>query len=461
MERTKENFKNRTNKKHFLLVFLTILLILPCILLSACSFQGESAYEIAVRNGFDGTEQEWLDSLHGQNGSDLTVDQLYDAAVENGYTGTKLDFINSQLQYSVSASDELVVSKAMLSAVRVVAYFQTSSYNIISGYTTSESTSNGAGVIYSLNDAKSEALIVTNYHVVYDKSSTTSDKISDKIDVYIYGSESTPIKAEYIGGSLKYDIAVLRVSNSSVLENSDAVVATIADSDQIVVGEKAIAIGNPEAQGLSATIGVVSVDSETITMTGADGSTSCTFREIRTDAAINEGNSGGGLFDKTGALIGIVNAKTTTQKDGTTVIGFGYAIPSNVAIRVANRIYQNCNGTSNTGFKVARLGATAFADSSKAEYDETTQTIKIVETVKLSKITVGRVAYSMGITANQTITKIVIKNSNETISIDINRSFTLVDAMLLVDVGDTVTLYCGTDAHLPHIFLSSDFESIS
>ena len=451
-------------KKKNWIKYLTLILIVPCIMLcSACSVSfGKSAYEIAVDNGFVGTEQEWLESLKGNDGTSVTIDDLYNKAVENGYTGTIVDFINEQLDFTVSSSYEVVVSKAIMSTVKIKCSFVTRTYSYQSySYVTKSFSSNGAGVIYSLNANKSEALIVTNYHVVYDSSSNTTNHVSDTINVYLYGNESNGILAEYIGGSLNNDIAVLRISNSSILMNSNCVAATIRDSDNIVAGETAIAIGNPEAQGLSVTTGVVSVDSEYITMTGADDVTSVKYREIRVDAAINEGNSGGGLFDKNGDLIGIVNAKTMKDNDGNVVENMGYAFPSNLAIRVANAIYRNCNGTTNRGYFTANLGMETEISSSTAVYDNEAKVTRIQETVSVKSVTIGGVASLMGIVAGNRISKIKIEHESEIIEIEITRQFQLNDALIMIVAGDKVTLYSGLVAHIPYTFQSSNFTSVN
>ena len=124
--------------------------------------------------------------------------------------------------------------------------------------------------------------------------------------------EQYGISAEYIGGSLTYDIAVLKITDSEIYSESIAKKAELADRT-VFAGETAIAIGNPEADGISSTVGVVSVDSEYLTMTGADDVTEVTFRVMRIDTAVNSGNSGGGLFNDQGELIGIVNAKIMTD----------------------------------------------------------------------------------------------------------------------------------------------------
>ena len=161
--------------------------------------------------------------------------------------------------------------------------------------TTKEYSSEGSGVIYKLDKSEGDAFIITNYHVVYDASSNTENGISDDISLYIYGSEieEKAIAATYVGGSLYYDIAVLRVEDSEVLKASDASEISTADSDKVSVGEDAIVIGNAQGLGISVTSGIVSVDSEYITMAAADGKTEVSFRVMRVDAAVNSVNSCG------------------------------------------------------------------------------------------------------------------------------------------------------------------------
>lgn len=127
------------------------------------------------------------------------------------------------------------------------------------------------------------------------------------------------------------------MTDNEVLKNSDAKEVEIANSNEINVGDKAIAIGNSEALGISATSGIVSVDSEYITMLSLDEKAYVDHRVIRIDTAVNGGNSGGGLFNSNGQLIGIVNAKITDDS----IENIAFAIPSNVAISIAQNILNN------------------------------------------------------------------------------------------------------------------------
>jgi serine protease Do len=195
--------------------------------------------------------------------------------------------------------------------------------------------------------------------------------------------------------------------------------------------DTAIAIGNPEGNGISATVGYVNVDSEYITMTGADGVTEVRFRVIRTDAAVNNGNSGGGLFNHKGELIGIVNAKMSTS----TVDNIGYAIPSNVALYVANNIKHYCDGTDKECVYKCRIGITVTADKSYSEYDADTGKIYKKEIVKVISVTEGEAADGI-IKANDILRAITIDGKSYTI----DRSFKVVDSMLNAREGSSITV---------------------
>lgn len=291
----------------------------------------------------------------------------------------------------------------------------------------------GSGVIYQLDKAAGNAFIITNHHVVFDVDSDTENGISPKIEVLLYGSEldGFQMEAEYVGGSQHYDIAVLYIENSDVLKGSDVQAIQVADSDEIVVGQTAIAVGNAEGEGITATSGIVSVDSEHITMTAADNKTEVSYRVMRVDTAVNHGNSGGGLFNDKGEFIGIVNAKII---DGE-VENIGYAIPSRVAIGVADNIIDHCFGTDCESVMRAMLGVTVINTASSAVYDAQTGTMRIVDTVEVYEI------------SDTSAAKGVLKTGDVLVSATLNgetrqltRQHHVVDLMLLARAGDTVEL---------------------
>ena len=173
----------------------------------------------------------------------------------------------------------------------------------------SENQSSGSGIIVGENDI--ELLIVTNNHV-----------ISDSTDLKVQFIDGSIADAKVKGTDANMDLAVIAVSMDS-LENttiSNISIAVLGDSENLKVGEPAIAIGNALGYGQSVTTGVISALNRQIEMS-EDGSTSGTL--IQTDAAINPGNSGGALLNVKGEVVGINSNKI----GGSTIEGMGYAIP--------------------------------------------------------------------------------------------------------------------------------------
>lgn len=158
--------------------------------------------------------------------------------------------------------------------------------------------SSGSGIILT-----SDGYIVTCNHVVENAS---------KIQVVL--NDDTPYDATVVGTDRHNDLAVIKIDAVGLTP------ATLGDSDMLTVGDDTIAIGNPlgELRG-TATSGIVSAMGRRVTI----DSTNMTL--IQTDAAISPGNSGGGLFNASGSLIGIVNAKASSDN----AEGLGFAIPVN------------------------------------------------------------------------------------------------------------------------------------
>ncbi|MBQ3012015.1 MAG: trypsin-like peptidase domain-containing protein [Clostridia bacterium] len=316
----------------------------------------------------------------------------------------------------------LATSKGLRSSVSIFCTFGEADNN--SAY-----YSAGSGVIFKLDKTNGKAFIITNYHVVYDRNAGVSNNIS----VYLYGSEyaDSEIKATYVGGSLNYDIAVLYVEDSEIIKNSCAVAADIADSDHIFVGQTAIAIGNAEGYGLSASSGVISVDSEYIDMIAPDEITQVSFRVMRIDTAVNHGNSGGGLFNAQGELIGIVNAKIIDEN----VENIGYAIPSTLAVAVANNIIDNCFEKECSTLQRCLLGITITTTSSSAIYDEDTGLVQIVESIGVVEVSKGSIAYGI-VEENDVLVSATLNG----ITKEITRQFHVIDLMINARPGDTMYL---------------------
>lgn len=176
---------------------------------------------------------------------------------------------------------------------------------------TYESESAGSGIIIGQNE--DELLIATNYHVVADATEITVGFVNDEM-----------CEATVKGVDDDNDLAVVSVKLSDISDDTlDQIrVAQIGDSDDLVVGQQVVCIGNALGYGQSVTTGIVSALNRTIQMDGYDNT-----ELIQTDAAINGGNSGGAMLDMNGHVVGINSAKVAAAG----VEGMGYAIPISYA----------------------------------------------------------------------------------------------------------------------------------
>lgn len=158
----------------------------------------------------------------------------------------------------------------------------------------------GSGVVIS-----KDGYIVTNNHVVSGSS-----------NIKVRLSNGDEHKAKLIGTDAQSDIAVIKIDVAGLTP------ATYGDSKKLVIGELTVAIGNPLGElGGTVTDGIISALDREITVEGEK------MILLQTNAAVSPGNSGGGLFNSNGELIGIVNAKSS----GDSIEGLGFAIPINTA----------------------------------------------------------------------------------------------------------------------------------
>ncbi len=431
-------------KKSFLKKTISLLLVLAvCLSLTACTVSGsvndngsdssknatfyvnDDGHLIMTENG----AQIDLGLVRGQDGKD-------GSAVEKGDKGDKGE--------SGDVAIEKASEKGLLSVVSVLCTFDYTVSNRYHGTTyTREGNQEGAGVIYKDDKEKGDAYIITNYHVVYE--STYNNDIVDNIYVYLYGSETMlyyssnlsytdqanaddkAIKATFIGGTLTYDIAVLKISDSEVYKSSPAKPVTVRNSDETSAGEPVVVIGNPKNEGIAVTSGVLSRTSEYISMYAADKSSVVTFRVMRTDAAVNSGNSGGGLFDKSGNLIGIVNAKTTS--DG--VDNMAYAIPTAIAVRCADLIIER--NTKQSGIDLPKAGVALIISDCYLEAGAD-GSLKQIEEVAVESVSEGYPAYGK-LQAGDRIVSVTLKGKTT----DVTQRYMLFDIMLEARIGNTLT----------------------
>ena len=171
----------------------------------------------------------------------------------------------------------------------------------------------GSGVIIS-----SDGYILTCAHVV-DGASTITVTIDDKA-----------YTATLVGEDTTSDIAVIKIDADGLTP------ATVGNSDSLKVGQSVMAVGNPLGElGGTVTGGMISALNRSVTIQGS--SSVNTMSLIQMDASVSPGNSGGGLFNMNGELVGIVNAKSSSSD----AEGLGFAIPINDAIKVAQELLEN------------------------------------------------------------------------------------------------------------------------
>ena len=171
----------------------------------------------------------------------------------------------------------------------------------------------GSGVIIS-----SDGYILTCAHVV-DGASTITVTIDDK-----------DYTATLVGEDTTSDIAVIKIDADGLTP------ATVGNSDSLKVGQSVMAVGNPLGElGGTVTGGMISALNRSVTIQGS--SSVNTMSLIQMDASVSPGNSGGGLFNMNGELVGIVNAKSSSSD----AEGLGFAIPINDAIKVAQELLEN------------------------------------------------------------------------------------------------------------------------
>lgn len=422
-----------------------------------------SAYDLAVKNGYQGTEQEWLESLHGsdgkdgEDGKDLTAADLYKTAKENGFEGSFLEFCQEVLQVEVQNNNDVdTIASNITSVVSIYCGFKkTTYYGGIGGWgggfgggipQTQYYASAGSGVVIDLDKEEGDALIVTNYHVIYDADSDLETGISNSIYLYTYGAHNgfslqqggyadvrgDGMKATYVGGAMDYDIAILKIEDSEYIKNSVISEARFSSSNNVQVGEKVYAIGNPDGAGIAVTEGIISVESEYIQMTSTDGTSKVVdYRVMRTDAAINSGNSGGALFNAQGGLIGIVNAKNVK----TGVDNMGYALPSTQVRNLCKNILDNNELYGDGSARVAMLGIVVSITGSEAYFDDK-GALRIRETITVADLDTKGAATQI-LAVGDSLNAIKVRDGDW---FTFTRQYQLLDQLLTVRKGDTVQL---------------------
>lgn len=244
----------------------------------------------------------------------------------------------SNIKVDVSSQTTKAFKSVKNAVVSVEAYSSGSTSNSLESLfgnsakgETTTSTSEGSGVIYKKTG--NTAFIVTNNHVISG---------ANKIEIILASGKK--VSATEVGHDAVSDLAVLKINASDVKQ-----VASFGNSDNIQVGETALAIGSPlgSQYATSLTEGIISAKKRTIDVTDSSGNATGQATVIQTDAAINPGNSGGPLINLAGQVIGINSMKLSSTdtssygSDSTSVEGMGFAIPSNEVVKIINQLVKN------------------------------------------------------------------------------------------------------------------------
>ena len=408
----------------------------------------------------------------GVDGSDVSIYEIWEATnrarEEEGLsTLTFLEFVEEYLSYNNSELNDVTsmqgaINNSLRSAVGIYSRF-VSNRGIASG-------GFGSGVIWKMDNAKRVAYIVTNCHVIYDGT------VADKVSIFTYGQDAYSedyrldtsyelidtnhyaISAEIIGAAVSYDIAVLRITDSGYdkLKNAGAqAVSMVSEASEFYLGEQVYTIGNQQGYGTVTTTGIISGDSEyiSVSMTGDDEDAK-SYHVVRTDAAVNGGGSGGGIYNRAGELIGIVNAKDDN---------IGYALPIYDVKGVVENLIDRYN-TKNRfelGINVGKIGA-SYTYKTSYHYDTTINRTKLTDMVSINDVDSSS-PFKNGLRINDTLLYAQVVDENDEIIVegDINREYTIKSLCLYVRPGYTLKIQVrhldNTVNVLSHTYSSSDF----
>ena len=274
----------------------------------------------------------------------------------------------------------------------------------------SETASSGTGFIIS-----KDGYVVTNYHVVEGATTLT---------VITYDGKEHP--AELIGYDATNELALMKI------EGQNLPCVSIGSSEQMVVGDQVVAIGNPLGELTSTlTVGYISAKDRIVNTEGVE------INMLQTDAAINSGNSGGPLFNMKGEVIGITTAKASgTSNSGVTIEGIGFAVPIDDVIDTVEDLKEYGYVTG------------AYIGVEVRDVDETAQTYGLPAGAYINSVVAGAAAEKAGIQAQDIIVKVggydvtsvneltrILKkfNSGDTTTVTVYRSGTMLELTIVFD----------------------------
>lgn len=266
----------------------------------------------------------------------------------------------------------------------------------------------GSGAIYKVDGET--AFVFTNNHVIEG---------SDAIEVMF--EDGSRVEADVIGADVWTDLAVLAIDAEKV-----TTVAEFGDSENLTVGEPAIAIGSPLGTNFasSVTSGIISAVERTVPVdTNMDGEMDWEMTAIQTDAAINPGNSGGPLINIAGQVVGINSMKISSSL----IEGMGFAIPSNDAVDIINQLEER-------GEVIRPLLGVAMVDLSMVSPQQQRTILNLPEEVEggvvVAEVSAGSAADEAGMEAND----VIVAFDGQ----DVQNGIRLRQAIYNTDIGEEV-----------------------
>lgn len=343
--------------------------------------------------------------LGGVGGGALVATQM-PASTTTNYSGSSLNISDSDSSDTQTASP--VSSGEQLSGAQIYSLGCAQAVGIstdvtYTNYFGAQSTAavSGSGFIVT-----SDGYIVTNYHVIADAYTGNY-----AVSVILYNGDK--YDAKIVGVEESSDVAVLKIDATGLTA------ATLGDSDSLQVGESVYAVGNPLGElSFSMTSGMVSALDRDITTQDSTTGQTTTNNMFQIDAAVNEGNSGGPVYNQYGEVIGIVTAKYSD----TGVEGLGFAIPINDVTDIVDQLIKNgyVSGKANFGITVTTV------DSTVAQY------YNMVEGAYVYSVTSGSCSDKAGLKVGDIITAI-----ND---VEVKSASELTSEKKNYKAGDTVTL---------------------
>lgn len=307
-------------------IMLSLLAFSSVVALGACSNNnsGNIEYVEGDSNGDSGTNLDRNNGkTDGENSSSSTVDTNKDTtgyvSIKNGLS--MLDTTKDAYYGSADKTQEQlyidVVNKCNDSVVDLF-------------ITSDTSQGQGSGVLFGWDDTLGLSYIMTCFHMI---DSITSCKVVD-----VYGSE---YQAKLVGGYKDQDLAIIAIKTPT---DHTLTYASLLDEDsKLYTGQTAIAIGNNDGYSHTVSDGIISYANRAWTTSLYDYKT---INQIQISTEINGGNSGGGLFSTTGALIGITNAGVETSTSGASVEGVKFAVSYTEMWKVIENFYETAKYNS-------------------------------------------------------------------------------------------------------------------